>query len=338
MRDFVDDFGGVGNTTTDNSTAFAALQTAIDAGLKGEIVWRYNRSTAGTSISTGTYKVTSSNPLVIKNNNTRLIFEDGVTIRWDPSGAGTCIKFENPSSSLLYCGFENLVINCPTNTRYERIGVDIHDVRYSRFVGYRSLNFAGPTSCPLKVRGRDELYFWGLYLRGERPIWLSLNDREPSSTGKDIDHCVFSYGNLSPLTPPSPCVYIDPGYVLRNTGFTGEWAFAGGPVYWVDGTTEPRRDSNHFYIQGGRFEQFADLGDPPSDCYAVNIQKHVSHPLTDLQMDSVSLAGNTGAKWSGLNLENVTRVSLRHVVYLGVRTPITGNASVQTIQCSLGGL
>jgi hypothetical protein len=340
MRDFVDDFGGKGNTTTDNVMAFAALQTAIDGGLKGDIVFRANRSTAGTTISTGTYKVTSANPVVVKNNYTRLIFEPGARIRWEPSGAGTCVKFENPSGTLLHCGFENLEINCPTNTGFERIGVDIHDVRYSRFIGYRTTNFAGSTSTALKVRGRDRLIFMDLNLQAERPIWLASNaDREPGATGKDLDHSQFFNGNLIPVTPPNPAVYIEPGYVLRNSGFVGEWAFAGGPIQWIDGATVPRRESNHFYVScGARFEQFADLGPVTEDTFAIDIQKHSSALLTDLQLDSIMLAVSAGNDWSGLRATGVSRTSMRHCVYRGGGTAVAGNGAVQTIQCSLEGL
>lgn len=337
MIDVVDEYG-FDPAAANNDAEFAALQADIDAGAAGRIFFPYNRSTAGTVISGGAYKTTLSNPLVIKNDYTDLIFENGARINWQPTVAGTCILWENASSPLLYCGAENVEVRAPNNIGAELIGLDFHDVRYGTFRGLRTSGFAGSTSTGMKLRGRDRLLFTDLALQAERPLWLAQNDREPTDAGKDSDHCTFIQANLIVVTPPNPAMYFDPGYVARNLGFI-EVAFAGGPVYWVDGATIPRRESINFYIQGGRFEQFADSGPVTSATFAVDIQKNSDFELADFSMDHVMLAPAAGNDWSGYRGNGVTRTSLRHCVHRGTNgTALTSDGYVTTIQCSLEGL
>lgn len=337
MIDVVDEYGFEPGGA-DNNAAFAALQADIDAGLAGRIFFPYGNSTAGAVIDGGAYKTTLSNPLVIKNDYTDLIFENGARINWQPVGAGTGILWENPVGTLLYCGAENVEVRAPNNTGTERIGFDFHDVRYSTFRGLRTSGFAGSTSTGMKLRGRDRLLFMDLALQAERPLWMAQNDREPTDAGKDIDHSTVMAANLVVVSPPNPCIYFEPGYVLRNFGFI-EMTFAGGPVYWVDGVTIPRRESINFYINSGRFEQFADLGPVTSDTVAIEIRKHPSFKLADFSADHVMLAPAAGNDWSGILLNGVSRASLRHCVHRGTNgTSLASDGYVTTIQCSLEGL
>lgn len=340
MIDLVDEYGFVGDSTTSNDAAFADLQADIDAGLKGRLVFPMNRSRDGTVVSTGAYKTTLANPLVVKNDYTCLAFELGARIQWQPTVAGTCILFENPTGTLLKCSWENLEIRAPNDIGLQLIGVDIHDCRFSTFYKYVTAGFAGSTSTGLRVRGRDRLVFTDLSLQAERPLWWGLNDREPTSSGKDMDHCQFFNGNLVVVSPPNPCIYVDEGFVLRNSGLIGEWAFAGGPIYWNDGLTVPRRESINFYVTagGGRFEQLADLGPVTSDTFVIDIQKNALFPLSDMQLDSVMLAPAAGNDWSGVRATNVTRTSMRHVVYRGGGTAFSGTGSLDATLCSLEGL
>lgn len=338
MRDMVDDFGFVGDSSTSNNTAFQELQAAIDAGLAGRLYFPFNRSTSGQAVATGSYKTTLSNPLVIKNDYTELVFENGARINWQPPGAGTCVKWENPNGPLLRCGWENVEIRAPNNVGAEMIGMALHDVRYSTFRGFRASGFAGSTSTGLKVMGRDRLLFMDLDIQAERPLWLSLNDREPGPNDKDIDHCLFCCGNLIAVTRPRPCIYIDPGYVLRDVGFIGGWALVGGYVQWIDGSTVPRQPSDNFYIHGARPEQLADQGPVGADLFMVDIQKHAAAPLADLELAHVMLAPSQGNDWSGVRVGNVSRTSLRHTVFRGRNgTAIVGdgNGTLEIIQSEL---
>jgi hypothetical protein len=336
MRDVVDDYLMIGNSSTDNSSGFASLQADIDAGLCGDIFFPRNRSTNGTLVSTGAYKVVAANPLVVKNDYTRLVFEPGARINWQPTGPGIGVKYEKPSGTLENCGYENLEIRAP-DTVDGQVGVYVHDARYCDFMKYTAAGFAGVASTALKVAGRDHLRFYGSYLQATRPLWLALNDREPTENGKDIDHSSFLNGYLRPLAPPDPGVYFDPGYVLRNSGLAG-FAFAGGILQWIDGATVPRRESINFYMRDMRWEQLADLGPVTSALFVIDIQKHADMLLADCELSNLMLSPAAGNDWSGYRGVGVSRTSMRHVVYRGGGQATAGNGTIQTIQCSLEGL
>lgn len=336
MRDVVDDFGFVPGAA-DNAAAFAELQDAIDNdGLAGDIFFPANRSTNGTLLASPAYKVTSDNPLVIKNDYTRLIFEPGARINWQPTGAGICVKFEKASGTLENCGYENLEIRAP-DVVDGQVGVYIHDARYCEFEKYTAAGFDGALSCALKVAGRDHLNFYAHGLQATRPLWLALNDREPGADGKDLDYGKWWSGYLRPLRAPDPCVYVEPGFVARMSGLDG-LAYAGGIIQWIDGATVPRRESINFYIRNSRWEQLNELFLATPDIFCIDIQKHKDAVLADLELTNLMLAPAAGNDWSGVRADFVSRTSMRHVVYRGGGVAVAGNGTVEAIQCSLEGL
>ena len=308
MRDFVDDYGAVGNGTTSDNAAFLALQADWDAGMDGEVFFPRNRSRAGVATS-GIYKTTLGNPLWVKNDYTDVHFELGARIQYQPTDVGNCLLLKNPSGdTLLHCKVRNVEIRQPTTPPGQLVGLSIYNTRYLHVQKFTTAGFEGSASKAISCAGRDMMLLEQLTLRADLPFEFARNFNDPN---KDIDHSRIMDCEFIPNAGYNVCWQTVPGWCGRFLLIGGNQAWVKGGWRWVDDNTVPRLRSDGIRFENVRVEQIVD-----SDTWAIEIVPHRTKPVRDVSLSNC-LLGQQSVNWKGLRLKNFDNASAINTHYRG---------------------
>lgn len=174
------------------------------------------------------------------------------TLRWNPSGAGTCIAGSNSGSALVYVQIRGLTIDATGNTQ-TKVGVDLTDVNECIIKDFSIANFsnAGKTCNGIRVRGRQTMVFERVSINCDQPVRLSVT---PNTNVVACDH--FTFRNCYLIADASqPCWLIDSDVWLTNCTWSGYQAWVGGTRgIFMDGAAALRRSYN-VRISDFRWEQ-----------------------------------------------------------------------------------
>jgi hypothetical protein len=326
-------FGALLDNTTD---ARAAIQAAIDSlPAKGGVV----RFPLGDMVSCGQINVRGDH-VIIEGMGW------GSRLRFQTDVAATLFCFEQEDAVLLGCGIRNIRLssNLPSGD-VAKTAIDVHDAREFLAERIAILLWLGGAetdsdgllvrgSIGLRVRGRDAGTYRKLFIHADMPILFDLNtkdmDQQTFRDVKDMDHHTFEDLDLIAHAPPNPVIKIVPGFVMRNTRFTGYQAWVQGGLKWVDDAAAPRRErrafSNNVAIENVRAEQ---IGRHPN-VFAVDIQKDPTHPLHELSLKNCLTTGRGGG-WSGVRATGVENLVYdRTVRYEGAVTSLVADGTVDS--------
>jgi hypothetical protein len=329
-------FGALLDDTTDAS---AAIQAAIDSlPSRGGVV----RFPLGDMVSFGRIDIRRDN-VVLEGMG----WGSRLRLQTDVPAALLLFESDDTERPLHGCGIRSIRLSSGLASDVGKTAIDVHDAR--EFLAERIAVqpwFGGAAagadavdpwrrgSVGLRVRGRDAGLYRKLFLNADVPLLLDSNaDRDI----KDLDHHTFADLHLFSSVPPDPggerphpVIKVTPGFVMRNTSFTGYQAWVQGGLEWIDDAPaehgDRREASNNVVIENVRAEE---LGRHP-DVFAIDIQKEPGHPLHELTLRNCLTAGR-GGHWSGVRAFGVENVVYdRTVRYEGAVTAIVADGIVDS--------
>lgn len=261
-------------------------------------------------------------PILVDQHNVVLAGEGmGSTLQGDTGADTNLVQFGDGADLYLHCGIEDLVLSSGSSLApYAKTALYVYDQRnfLARHVVIKPWTSGvadAQDGVGIKFRGRDGCTFDHFRIEADLPIQCLLN--EVNDPLADCDHVVFRDMVLDATDAPNPVIVIDPGYLPRHLMFVGRQNWVHGGLYFVDGSTVPRRNDKREYliIEGVRIEQVGNVG---PEVYTVNVNLNPAFPLAQLQVEKSNL-GSDGAKQGAIRAKGVRWRGPSDCVYNGDR-------------------
>lgn len=243
----VDDFGAVGNGTTDDTVAIQAAITAAGANAK---VLLGNR----------TYKITSTLTITASNFALEGTSPGGSRLLFVPTADDVAIAIGNGASTVNYVQLRNFEL-WSTDTTYTKTAIDVSDIHFfimdgvtiggsDTGVGGTNSWGGGTGSIGVHLHGRDFIKLLPTStVAAEKPVVISTNPNYPI----EFDHseCLAYL-----IADGYPCIRVDDGVYQSNSTYSGAWA-GGTHGYYCSDTTSGTT-SHGIKFQNIRVEQGQD--------------------------------------------------------------------------------
>ena len=303
-----EDFGAVGDGTTNNNAAFAAGIAAVEALANGGTLL----------IPVGTFKYTV--PLVVNTDRVSIVGQGEVAtiLDYEPTSANTTAimfgKAINPPANLINQNAVRNISISSSDTTYPKTALMVRDGFAFELsnVAITSWHDTSNLSVGFLTNGRSNYNVHDIYINADSPLVLGKNPNQYYD--EDLDH--FHFFNLNLVANGNPDITVLSSVSFSNTIFDGYEAWvAGTHGFYFNDVSSVAMASHGLVIDNARWEQSTNTAG-----YLIYIS--MSPGVTNLQgvylKNLYDGRGASSITVHGIYMRGINVCSIEGFVYTGV--------------------